>query len=343
MVTRGARGSVKDDKDDMDSLSIKMDILTTKVENLTNKMVDLTTVVHQINNILLTTFKTDLTTNIKANLSELNNNIKQQLDCLSKDVGKQIIYTQIDWNKKLSQRKFSFYEAYRNRSLALIYEEAINESIPKVPKKFLRNSVPQQSAGEDDLRRELSIKETEHEIKRLRLVADLKSNYVSKIDNDMYEMIANSCTQDEVQLQTTKWKELVDKEEQRSQEIWNEKCKFFISDKHLLSLDSGTKNAFPQFRQKSFAEVTAGPRNRFAFRNKNRRFNYEEKRYHQGHISFQNFQRGFNGRNRYNNQSFNRQNRNRRFQNNRNNFESESTDAMMNDNNLLDVRDPFLE
>lgn len=336
MVTRGSLGSITED----------ISNLNEKLDNLTNKVESLTTVVHQISNILLTTLKTDLSKNFQSNLEELNNNIKQELKTFSKEFDSKLKHPSLDWDKRLKERKFGYYEAYRCNSLALIYEEGIAGLVPRVPRKFFKNIIPQLSEPEAELRKELSIKETEHEIKRLRLIGKIKSDYVERLDNEMYGILASSCsTTEQVELQIGKWKTLVQKEEEISNKIWEEKSKFFSSDKHLLSIDTCIKPTRQMNQQqRAYADVVRNQRNNFVRNNRmNNRFIYGKPR-NQGRF-FNNFQqrnqRNFN-RNYYQSRYEPRNNFTRNYQNNRNNLDPLTERDNIHDEKLAQ-NDPFLE
>ena len=113
--------------------------------------------------------------------------------------------------------------------------------VPRIPKKFFKNPVPQHGRVEDQLRKELCIKEVEHEIKRLKAMADIKLKYVQKIDEEMCDLINSKYSDEEAELQKLEWKRLTESEEKTSHEIWKKKSEFFSSDKHLLSLESRSK------------------------------------------------------------------------------------------------------
>ena len=156
----------------------------------------------------------------------------------------------------------------RNQGIALIYERALEETIPRVPRKYFKNPIPQTSPMEKELRKELIIKEVEHEIKRLRMTASLKSDFVKRIDEEVSSHFMKNFNSTEAQAQIAKWRETTQKEENVSKNIWEERSKFFESDKHLLSIDSRSKRPNDNYRNgfMSYADVTRYPAPRQNFR-----------------------------------------------------------------------------
>lgn len=226
-------------KDDLQSLSEKMDALSQKMDSLA-------TTVHNISAVILTTFKNGIVSDMHQQLNIISDSIKEEVRTLGKDVARTVDLDPVDWKKKLQRRKFYFYEAYRNNALADIYEDALNEETPRIPRKIFKNPVQQHNSIEDNLRKELCLKETEHEIKRLRSTAEVKISFINQIDSEVYQNISLNFTNGMAELQISKWKDAVESEERKSKEIWEAKSEFFGSNKHLLSIDSQTKRTFEQ-------------------------------------------------------------------------------------------------
>lgn len=335
MVTRSS--VMKDDY--LSSLSDKMDTLSSKVETLTTMM-------HQINDFLITTLKNDMSTYLHEGLNTISDNLRREFGTLSKDVSNSIKPNTGDIKKKLQQRKFYYYQAYRNRHIADIYESALGEERPRIPRKFFKNPVPQHDEIETNLRKELCIKDCEHEIRRLRVTAEVKSNYVSKIDKEVEDELSKCYSNSMAQVQIIKWREEVNKEEQHSQEIWKDKSEFFSSEKHLILIDSQSKSNNSRRQrpnQRTYSEVVnANPRNNDRSRNflpynkfvsRDRDFDHSRNRFYRPNYR----QRRFN-----NYRPNNRFNRNNYNYNDHNEFSHRNSHTPDVDDDLNNHSDPFL-
>ena len=62
---------------------------------------------------------------------------------------------------------------------------------------------------------------------------------------------------DQVETEKRKWKDITEKEESTSKEIWKKKSEFFSSEKHLISLESQSKNNTRNFQ--NFQNYTGRP------------------------------------------------------------------------------------
>ena len=152
-----------------------------------------------------------------------------------------ISISKIDWNKKIKQRKFAFYEALRNKSIAQICENALKGDIQRIPKKLFKIPVTQNYEQERELRKQQCINQCEFEIKRLRLIADIKTKTVERIDIETVEYLKDCYDNKEAKPREDQWNEICNDEQKRSIDIWNNKRKFFESDKHLISINSENK------------------------------------------------------------------------------------------------------
>ena len=254
-------------------LSDKVEEMMEKFTIISNKVDGLTTVIHHINSCILSLSPQEWSRNIEKSVVD----IKRELSEFSNDLLTKAAHGRVDCSRKLQQRKFCFYQAHRNASLATINEQALTEAIPKIPRKIFQNPSSQQDPTQEALRKELCLKEVEHEIRRLRTVAEIKTNYLCKIDNDIFEMITKKYTGNEAETESKKWKELIKKEEDISKEIWKKKGEFFSSEKHLISLESQSKPGTRNFQNKPNVLLPNRnrPMNRRRFENRNfTDFNY---------------------------------------------------------------------
>jgi hypothetical protein len=239
-------------KDDFQMINGKLDQILQKLEftddiKVTGEKLDkifekidlLHHFLHQVNNEFLNNIQKDLTEQILDLKNTMQSNLRE-VTMTMKQTTKHGIPDNI-WAKRLNQRKFSFYEAYRNESIANIYEDALKDAIPRIPKKFFKNPTSQQSTMERNLQKELMCKEVQHEIKRLRIMSDVKKDFVSRIDNEMANDIHENYSSGEAQQHLTKWKDIVEKEVNLSKHLWDKKSNFFSSDMHLLPIDGPAK------------------------------------------------------------------------------------------------------
>ena len=143
------------------------------------------------------------------------------------------------------------------------------------PKKFLRNPNPLHDASQDALRKELCIKEVEHEIRRLRTVAEIKKKYLDKIDREIFDMIEHQYHGDRIDAEKQRWRDLSGTEESTSKEIWAKKSEFFSSEKHLLPLESSKPNRNPRPIYNN--NVRPRPRQNYYFENENRPNRYNNR------------------------------------------------------------------
>jgi len=234
----------------------RIDYLDDKLNGLTNTMNS----IHRI----LSTFYSDIKLDMQEvkqrtkEIKSMKDNVKEEILSQTKEteVFREKIKTEmteinkkltrltnekLDWNKKVKQRKFSFYESYKNAAIAEIYQKALEEHVQRVPKKLFKIPVTQHYEKERQLRKEQSIKQTEHEIKRLRLVSEIKTKIVERIDNDMIEYFYACYDEEEAKLRKDQWSEIISNEEKRSKIIWDNKRHFFESDRHLISINSDRK------------------------------------------------------------------------------------------------------
>ena len=220
-------------KEEMSSLHQKMDVILKKIS-------ELNTTIHEMNNFFLNTLKDDLMVEINDMKAVLNSQTANISTMLSTNFKNGI--SDSEWRKKITQRKFAYYEALRNNSIAEIYSNALdNPEIPKIPKKFFKNPTPNLSTMERDLQKSLMKKEVEHEIERLKMTAALKKDFMDKIDHDMSTQIRQNYDPDEASQQFLKWSECTEKEAKISKLIWEKKANFFSSDFHLLPIDGPPK------------------------------------------------------------------------------------------------------
>ena len=282
-------------------------------------MESLTSNVHNLSNLVLNTVHLEWKKEIETAYTSIKKDFKDAYDGVCRTL-KKSDQTELDLSRKLNQRKFNFYESVRNEGIAQIYQKSLQESVPKVPRKFFKNPVPHLNSIENDLRKELIIKEVEHEIKRLKMTAELKSNFVKRIDNEVTEFFNNRYDHIEAQAQILKWIDTTKKEETVIKNIWEEKSKFFDSDKHLLPMDSRSKRQMRNFV--SYADIT---RNNYFQPNFNRFDNFLPRR---NNIQLRN---NTNFRNRYNGNFQNRPN-NRNFPDNR--MRNRNTDMSFARNNF---------
>ena len=126
MGSRGQLGVMMDKIEDM----------MERIVSLSNKVDDLTAVVHHINNTFILSSPQDWSANQITK-------IKDELSAsFSNDLVRKMTPVNVDWSKKLQQRKFCFYEALRNESLADIYESALQNTIPKIPVSYTHLTLP---------------------------------------------------------------------------------------------------------------------------------------------------------------------------------------------------------
>lgn len=297
-------------------LTQSKDDLTTKINTLLDKITTMNQLMHQISNVFLNS----LQQNLCSEISKLGDNLVEKVNSVSCDINKSIKrgIPEEEWHKKLSQRKFSFYESHRNDSIATIYEQALNDTVPKVPRKFFKNPYPQQSPVERDLQKELMIKEVQHEIKRLHLLSEVKKDFIQRLDHEMISKINNNYESGEAQQQIQKWYEAIEKESNFSKLIWDRRSNFFKSDQHLLSVDGPPK--FPRFFNSALTtdsrpnlRPNVGFRNRYnnrysppvASRSYNNFTNYSYNSRPSPNVFSQNNFMGFQNRRRFPNRYFN--------------------------------------
>lgn len=217
-------------------------IINNKLDSILNKLEILTTTFHELSQSFISSSKS----NLKSDVDNLQSALTQEIRNISNTVQRNMVKEKspnFQLSKRLNQRKFNYYEAIRNKGIANIYSEALNDAIPKIPKKFFRNSLPHLSALDNDFRKELSLKEVEHEIQKLLMTSAAKMNFVERVDNEVYAYFNNFYSDQEAQTHILKWQETIKKEETLSENIWERKCKFFESQNHLLPLDSNSKSS----------------------------------------------------------------------------------------------------
>lgn len=222
-------------------------VLFDKMDNLEQKFMRITDTVEMIFN-MLSSFKVEAKADFTAvkyettKLKSMENEIKSEILELNKKIVKNS-KTKIDFNKKISARKFAFYEAHRSEAIATIYENALRDDTPRVPRKLFKNPVDQQHQQVNELRKEQCLKQVEYEIKRLKLIAEIKTKLVEQIDCEMTEYFEEQYDMEEAEQHKNQWTELIKNEEERSCMIWSEKQGFFGSNKHLIPITAERKNS----------------------------------------------------------------------------------------------------
>jgi len=128
----------------------------------------------------------------------------------------------------------------------------LNSENVKIPKKLFKNPVSQHSTQEKELRKEMGLKNCEYEIKRLKLVADIKNKVVKEIDDEISDFYNAHYNSEEGDRRKHRWREMVEGEEQTSKVIWQKKRSFFNSERHMISINSESKSVYKQLHSSNF-------------------------------------------------------------------------------------------
>lgn len=222
-----------------------------KLDAILQKLDIITTTLHEMNNFMINTMSKEMENTIKTSLVNINRELDTNMTAIRDDIRKvncSNMTKDIEWNKKLTKRKFLYYEAYRMNNIAYIYKEALNSENVKIPRIFFKYVTQNQEEMDRNMAKEFMAREVRHEIRRLRSNAEFKLNYVNKIDCEINRIYEEYLDISSAELQKRKWRELTEAEETNSHKIWEEKSKFFSSDKHLISIDSENKAPTTRFR-----------------------------------------------------------------------------------------------
>ena len=234
----------------------KAQVLYDKIEKLENKINGLTSTVNTMYR-LMSAFQLDIKIDLNTIKNETSgiNNLKKELKLEITNLSNKLTRIEtpkLDWKKKMNQRKFAFYDALKNNSIAEIYEKALNSENVKIPKKLFKNPVSQHSTQEKELRKEMCLKNCEYEIKRLKLVADIKNKVVKEIDDEISDFYNAHYNSEEGDRRKHRWREMVEGEEQTSKVIWQKKRSFFNSERHMISINSESKSVYKQLHSSNF-------------------------------------------------------------------------------------------
>lgn len=285
-------------------------------------MDDVKVLLHQMietNNYFRSAIKQEISSGIQDSMKKFITEIKGDFQSIKHDVKQSMkpnLIKDLDWNKRLTRRKFLYYESYRCNSIADSYETALHEDTPKVPRKYFKNPKINGDVMDIELVQKLTIKEVENEIERLRITAKVKMDFVHKIDNEIMQLCNDSFDDEEAKMQISKWRFCTDNEEANSHKIWEEKSEFFSSNKHLISLTSISKfqgnKEFRNNRRPTYAEVTRyDPRNRYIDNNRFRPQSSFQPRNIRPY--YNNPRRNFDRNNRYRYRNYNRNNENTKY------------------------------
>ena len=149
------------------------------------------------------------------------------------------------WNRNLANRKRHFWQKLRNENLAATYEQWRNSTPIVLPRKF---QIKQISNEPEDQRRKrerqvLDNFRTERELLELRSQSHMQ--HVETIDEEMSGIIADKCSGQRRQMLLKLWTEDVKREEEISQQTWDNKNKsWLIKYEHEFQTKYQSKNPF---------------------------------------------------------------------------------------------------
>jgi len=134
------------------------------------------------------------------------------------------------------KRCCAFWKSMRNADIAKIYEDALSEG--KIPRKLQCNISPIDGDNVIKLKKEMCISNAKFEIEKLKLIAHSQHETCEKLDKDWQDYLTSLDNEELKGEFVGRWNEYVRTEENNSTNIWQRKRSFFLSEKHMVSLDN---------------------------------------------------------------------------------------------------------
>lgn len=124
------------------------------------------------------------------------------------------------WNQKLQKRAAEFWQMIRNENTAKSYETWKNSAPIIIPRKLQMKQINGEPLSQTQLREKQVLLNFQTELELMKLRAESHQERYQKIDNEMEEIIDKKWSGQRKELLKKQWKEDCLREEQRSQERW---------------------------------------------------------------------------------------------------------------------------
>lgn len=133
------------------------------------------------------------------------------------------------WNRNLNTRKRHFWQKLRNENLAAIYEQWRNNTPIVLPRKLQIKPIPNEPEDQRRKRERQVLDNFRTEKELLELRSQSHMQHVETIDEEMSGIIADKCTGQRRQMLMKLWTEDVKREEEISQQVWDNKNKTWLT------------------------------------------------------------------------------------------------------------------
>lgn len=178
--------------------------------------------------------------NINANLPQGNQNFPKS-SFKNSNNSKDKLFNLSELAVLKNTRNTSAYAAQRNVMLAKIYDENLNKSPQRVPKKF----APTLNRNDAQAIREHKIKSciyrVKEEIEKMKIHADIQNNKREKFEKLCIEYIERELNENMKQKLLNDYKNIIKKSDIALSKKLNAKIHFFNSNEYMLTINSTTK------------------------------------------------------------------------------------------------------
>ena len=149
------------------------------------------------------------------------------------------------WKNKMNTRKQTYFSFYRAKRTAETYEKLLEESPPRMPRKFLPKMIDNEDPEETAIRKNLSIEKFRSEIALLKLRSKRYETKYSECDADMIKYFTGSFDEEISNTLIDEWRKDCKVQEDLSVEIFNKKETWFLNnafENYRSSTESSSNN-----------------------------------------------------------------------------------------------------
>lgn len=146
-----------------------------------------------------------------------------------------------NWNRKLKERRISFWNYLKNKNTAECYYKWIASEVPIIPKKFQMKYIKSESKAEQQIREQVAMHKFKSEIELLKLRAESHKVKFQSIDEEMRKILQQKSEGKTLQEIVEMWKDECRKEQDKStiklekNRSWQEKYATEFTAEHQAS------------------------------------------------------------------------------------------------------------